>query len=77
MLRGESSIGIALGQRFEFDKDGRLATEQLDRDGRLRFMIEGQPDLSPAHQFDIDLRQQLRVEERAVQDPVGSIDSVA
>lgn len=40
VLRGESSIGIALGQRFEFDKDGRLATEQLDRDGRLRFMIE-------------------------------------
>ena len=40
LLRGETSIGIADGQRFEFDKDGLLSVTPLDRDGCLRFLIE-------------------------------------
>ncbi len=40
LLRGETSIGVAAGQRFEFDRDGTLSASPLDRDGRLRFLIE-------------------------------------
>ena len=40
LLRGETSIGVAAGQRFEFDRDGTLSASPLDRDGRIRFLIE-------------------------------------
>lgn len=40
LLRDEMSIGFADGRRFEFDKDGLLSAAPLDRDGRLRFLIE-------------------------------------
>src|SRR5688572_21999883 len=36
-----------------------------------------EPDLAPAGQLDIDLRQQLGVEQRAVLDPVAAVDAVA
>ena len=38
---------------------------------------ERQPDLPPAAQFDIDLREQLRVEQRAVDGAVAAVDAVA
>lgn len=40
LLRGDLSIGIASGKRFEFDKDGLVSATPLDRDGRRRFLTE-------------------------------------
>src|SRR5687767_3360275 len=51
------------GKRSDRDIDGRTG--------------ELEPDLAPAAQFDIDLRQQLGVEQRAVLHAVTAIDPVA
>jgi len=40
LLQRDRSIGIASGQRFEFDKEGSVSTTALDEDGRRRFLIE-------------------------------------
>jgi N-hydroxyarylamine O-acetyltransferase len=40
VLRNGASLGLASGQRFTFDADGSLSTSRLDRDGRVRFLVE-------------------------------------
>ena len=45
--------------------------------GLDRFGHQSQPDLPPAGQFDIDMRQQLRVEQRAMLDPLRPVDAKA
>ena len=40
IMRHETSIGISSGQRFVLDADGSLSTWKLDRDGRVRFLVE-------------------------------------
>jgi len=40
VLRGDASLGISAGQRFTFDPDGSLSASELDRDGRVRFLVE-------------------------------------
>jgi N-hydroxyarylamine O-acetyltransferase len=40
VLRGGTSLGVSSGQRFTFNPDGVLSTSHLDRDGRLRFLVE-------------------------------------
>ncbi len=42
-----------------------------------RFADQAKPDLPPPGQLDIDLRQKLGVEQRAVMDAVAAIDAVA
>ena len=44
---------------------------------RLISSAEGQADLPAAGQLDIELREQLRVEQRAVLDPLRAIDAEA
>jgi N-hydroxyarylamine O-acetyltransferase len=40
VLRGETSLGVSSGQRFTFNPDGLLSASHLDRDGRVRFLVE-------------------------------------
>jgi N-hydroxyarylamine O-acetyltransferase len=40
VLRGETSLAVALGQRFTFGPDGALSASELDPDARLRFLVE-------------------------------------
>ena len=40
VLRGESSIGVASGQRFAFAGDGSVTSSTLDADGRIRFLVD-------------------------------------
>src|SRR6478752_1702805 len=47
----------------------------FDRGGRA-FGGERKADLPPAGEFDIDLREQLGIEQRAVEHAVAAIDSV-
>ena len=53
-------------------------TESADRDAII-FDVGGkfETDLPPSGQFDIDLRQQFGIEQRAVFHPVAAIDTVA
>ncbi len=40
VLRGSTGLGFSQGQRFTFDADGSLSASRLDRDGRIRFLVE-------------------------------------
>jgi N-hydroxyarylamine O-acetyltransferase len=40
VLRGEASVGVALGQRFTFAPDGASSSAELDHAGRVRFLVE-------------------------------------
>ena len=40
IMRDETSIGISSGQRFVLDANGSLSTWKLDRNGRVRFLVE-------------------------------------
>ena len=49
-----------------------------DRSGRDTHLFgKAEADLAPAHQLDIHLRQELRVEQRAVMDAVRAVDAEA
>ena len=39
-LRGAASVGIASGMRFTIDRSGPLSTARIDRDERIRFLVE-------------------------------------
>ena len=39
-LRGAASVGIASGMRFTIDRSGLLSTTRIDRDGRIRFLVD-------------------------------------
>ena len=40
LMRGDLSIGVGSGKRFEFDSNGLVSATPLDREGRRRFLIE-------------------------------------
>jgi N-hydroxyarylamine O-acetyltransferase len=40
IMRGPKSIGASGGRRFSFDDDGSLTSSPLDRDGRIRFLVD-------------------------------------
>lgn len=40
VLRDEITLAVALGQRFTFGPNGALSASELDRDGRVRFLVE-------------------------------------
>jgi N-hydroxyarylamine O-acetyltransferase len=40
VLRGTRSVGLSLGQRYTFDQDGSLCASELDREGRVGFLVE-------------------------------------
>ena len=65
--------------RREMTRRSRHARCRLGHDDLLDHQIadQRQADLAAAHQLHIYLRQQLRVEQRAVQHAVRAIDAVA
>src|SRR3954468_21525039 len=70
-----------LGQRGMRSGWARLADDdwtgrRLHRD-RSRLSDQAQPDLAAASQFDIDLREKLSVEQRAVLDAMTAVDPKA
>ena len=40
VMRGDASVGVSAGQRFSFDPTGSLSASQLERDRRVRFLVE-------------------------------------
>jgi N-hydroxyarylamine O-acetyltransferase len=40
LLRGRASVGVSSGRRFAFDLGGSLTASELDRDARVRFLVE-------------------------------------
>lgn len=40
VLRGGASLGVSSGQRFTFDEHGSLSVSRLDREERVRFLVE-------------------------------------
>ena len=56
--------------------DSHRSSRCCDRNA-ASFGDEAEADLPPAGQFDIDLREQLRVEQRAVLDALAAIDAEA
>ena len=40
LLEGRVSVGIARGQRFRVEPDGAISLEELDPEGRVRFLVE-------------------------------------
>jgi N-hydroxyarylamine O-acetyltransferase len=40
VMRGDTSLGVSSGRRFAFGVDGSVSASPLDRDGRVRFLIE-------------------------------------
>jgi N-hydroxyarylamine O-acetyltransferase len=40
LVSGESTVGVASGRRYRIEPDGRVWQQELDPDGRARFLVE-------------------------------------
>ncbi len=40
LLEGETSVGVARGQRFRVEPDGSVSVDDLDPESRARFLVE-------------------------------------